>query len=224
MKVGDTVKLKPAMWQGIKPESYGLSFTGEYIIDRYVSGDYPNIWLKGFSGIWDVEAFQVVIKEKEKDLGSKFKAGDVVYLSQSAIDQFSPNDWGKYHLPLALYNGAKGVVELVEKLGHEESARVHVNIVGYGHCFFMEEDLELTPIKEVLRDAVHSPKHYAVFADVEAIEIIARSMTKEMFKGYCFGNLLKYRLRAGNKDDVKQELGKADKYKELYEKYKDLCQ
>lgn len=126
---------------------------------------------------------------------------------------------------MALYNGAKGIVELVEKFEQEGSARVRVNVVGHGHCFFMEEDLELTPIKvEEKPEAVHSPKHYAVFDDVEAIEIIARSMTKEMFKGYCFGNLLKYRLRAGNKDDIKQELGKADKYKELYEKYKDLCQ
>lgn len=73
-------------------------------------------------------------------------------------------------------------------------------------------------------DAVHSPKHYAVFDDIEAIEVIARSMTQEMFKGYCFGNLLKYRLRVGSKDEVMQELGKADKYKELYEKFKGLCQ
>ena len=41
-------------------------------------------------------------------------------------------------------------------------------------------------------DAVHSPKHYAVFDDIEAIEVIARSMTQEMFKGYCFGNLLNF--------------------------------
>lgn len=73
-------------------------------------------------------------------------------------------------------------------------------------------------------DAVHNPKHYAVFDDIEAIEVIARSMTQEMFKGYCFGNLLKYRLRVGGKDEVMQELSKADKYKELYEKFKGLCQ
>lgn len=80
------------------------------------------------------------------------------------------------------------------------------------------------PHTEKESDAVHSPKHYAVFDDIEAIEVIARSMTQEMFKGYCFGNLLKYRLRVGGKDEVMQELGKADKYKELYEKFKGLCQ
>lgn len=72
-------------------------------------------------------------------------------------------------------------------------------------------------------DAVHSPKHYSVFDGTEAIEIIASSLTQEEFRGYCFGNLLKYRLRCGKKDDVNQELSKADKYKELYEDYKHLC-
>ena len=72
-------------------------------------------------------------------------------------------------------------------------------------------------------DVVHSPKHYQVFPDKEAIEIIASSMTFEQFYGYCLGNFLKYRLRIGAKDEVQQELGKSNKYKELYEKHKHLC-
>jgi hypothetical protein len=72
-------------------------------------------------------------------------------------------------------------------------------------------------------DAVNSPKHYSVFENVEAIQVIASSMTQDQFYGYCLGNILKYRLRAGGKDDVMQELGKADKYQELYTKHKHLC-
>lgn len=72
-------------------------------------------------------------------------------------------------------------------------------------------------------DAVNSPKHYCVFEDVEAIQVIASSMTQQQFYGYCLGNILKYRLRAGGKDDVMQELGKADKYQELYTEHKHLC-
>ena len=72
-------------------------------------------------------------------------------------------------------------------------------------------------------DAVDSPQHYQVFPDKEAIEIIASSMTVEQFYGYCLGNFLKYRLRIGAKDEVQQELGKSNKYKELYEKHKHLC-
>lgn len=90
---------------------------------------------------------------------------------------------------------------------------------------FFEKELELLSVSQDKKpDVVNSPKHYAVFDDIEAIEIIARSMTKEMFKGYCFGNLLKYRLRAGGKDELQQEISKANKYKELFEKYKDICQ
>lgn len=73
------------------------------------------------------------------------------------------------------------------------------------------------------KDAVNSPKHYQFFLDLEAIEIIARSMTEEQFYGYCLGNRLKYRLRAGNKDKLEQDIAKSDKYLELFEKHKGLC-
>lgn len=73
------------------------------------------------------------------------------------------------------------------------------------------------------QDFVNSPKHYAFFDGVEAIEIIASSMSVEAFRGYCMGNSLKYRLRVGKKDKVEQEIAKADKYGELFEKHKHLC-
>lgn len=74
-----------------------------------------------------------------------------------------------------------------------------------------------------MSDAVNSPQHYQFFPDLEAIEVIARSMTQEQFYGYCLGNRLKYRLRAGNKDKLEQDIAKSDKYLELYEKHKGLC-
>lgn len=88
--------------------------------------------------------------------------------------------------------------------------------LGFGDFTLSEEN----PIKP---DAVNSPKHYSVFEDVEAIQVIAGAMTEQQFYGYCLGNILKYRLRAGGKDDVMQELGKADKYQELYNQHKHLC-
>lgn len=72
-------------------------------------------------------------------------------------------------------------------------------------------------------DAVNSPKHYQFFPDLEAIEVIARSMTQEQFYGYCLGNRLKYRLRAGNKDKLEQDIAKSDKYLELYYQHKGKC-
>lgn len=72
-------------------------------------------------------------------------------------------------------------------------------------------------------DAVDKPAHYQFFPDLEAIEVIARSMTQEQFYGYTLGNALKYRLRAGAKDDLQQDIDKANKYKEIYEQFKHLC-
>lgn len=82
---------------------------------------------------------------------------------------------------------------------------------------------EISRIIKNAPDMVNSPKHYSVFDGTEAIEVIASSLTVSEFRGYCFGNLLKYRLRVGKKDDVMQELGKADKYEELFNQYKNLC-
>ncbi len=73
------------------------------------------------------------------------------------------------------------------------------------------------------KDVVKNPSHYQFFPGVEAIEVIAMSMTDAMFRGYCLGNRLKYRLRAGKKDDPKQELDKSDFYVELYDKHRHLC-
>lgn len=75
-------------------------------------------------------------------------------------------------------------------------------------------------------DGVRTPSHYMLFDDIEAIEVIARSMTREQFKGYCFGNVLKYRLRAGKKSELaylEKDMAKARFYGELYEKHKGKC-
>lgn len=76
---------------------------------------------------------------------------------------------------------------------------------------------------EAVSDSVNSPRHYQFFPDLEAIEVIARSMTQEQFYGYCLGNRLKYRLRAGNKDKLEQDIAKSDKYTELYEQHRGKC-
>lgn len=72
-------------------------------------------------------------------------------------------------------------------------------------------------------DQVKNPTHYHLIEGVESIEIIARSMTKEQWKGFCLGNMLKYRIRAGKKDALKQDIEKANFYGELYEMHKEKC-
>lgn len=73
---------------------------------------------------------------------------------------------------------------------------------------------------------VRQPSHYQVFDGLESIEVIARTMTTSEFRGFCMGNVLKYRLRAGKKSDqanVSKDLAKAEFYKELFDKHKGLC-
>lgn len=91
----------------------------------------------------------------------------------------------------------------------------------YPHTCCSEGSNTAKPIEGVTK-----PSHYMLFDDIEAIEVIARSMTQEQFKGYCLGNILKYRLRAGKKSELaflEKDLAKADFYKELYEKHKEKC-
>lgn len=80
------------------------------------------------------------------------------------------------------------------------------------------------PVNEI--EGVRTPSHYMLFEDVESIQVIARTMTVSEFKGFCLGNVLKYRLRAGKKSElatIEKDLAKADFYKELFAKHKGEC-
>lgn len=80
------------------------------------------------------------------------------------------------------------------------------------------------PINEI--EGVRTPSHYMLFEDVESIQVIARTMTVSEFKGFCLGNVLKYRLRAGKKSElatIEKDLAKADFYKELFARHKGEC-
>ena len=59
---------------------------------------------------------------------SKFNTGDVVYLSEQGVDEFSRNSWEDFHLPQAIYNGSKAVVEYVTNVTRTGKTEVHVNI------------------------------------------------------------------------------------------------
>lgn len=67
-------------------------------------------------------------------------------------------------------------------------------------------------------DNVKNPKHYHFF-DVESIEIIKKGMSVEEFRGFCKGSALKYRLRAGKKDDTTQDINKALEFEQIWLDY-----
>lgn len=73
-----------------------------------------------------------------------------------------------------------------------------------------------------MSEQVKNPSHYQIIG-IETITVIASSMSESEWLGYCRGNVLKYRLRAGKKGNAETCLAKADYYEELYNMYKHLC-
>ena len=79
---------------------------------------------------------------------------------------------------------------------------------------------ELESVKPT--SAVINPNHYDMMG-ANTIEILAAAMTEAEWRGFCLGNTLKYRIRAGKKDNLQQDIDKANNYERLYEKHKHLC-
>ena len=74
-------------------------------------------------------------------------------------------------------------------------------------------------------EQVNNPKHYDVWEDLTAIEVMARTSTLEEFRGFCRNTALKYTLRAGKKGTgcTHQDLAKSEQYRILFDDYKNLC-
>ena len=56
-------------------------------------------------------------------------------------------------------------------------------------------------------------KHY-LESVVEPIKVMEKMFTKEELKGFIKGNILKYRLRMGHKDDIQKEMDKIRVYEQ----------
>ena len=69
---------------------------------------------------------------------------------------------------------------------------------------------------------VKNPSHYD-FYGANSIENIACALTQSEWKGFCKGSSLKYRIRAGKKDNLQQDIDKANNFESLYEEHKHLC-
>lgn len=63
-----------------------------------------------------------------------------------------------------------------------------------------------------MTDEINNPAHYMLFPDMQAIDVIRSALSPEEFAGYCKGNALKYRLRAGEKGTAEKCIAKANWY------------
>lgn len=106
---------------------------------------------------------------------------------------------------------------------HDHSYQLEGIGGGWGKKLF-----EIVPTIEVevqtkdIPDAVINPNHYDMMG-ANTIEILAAAMTEAEWRGFCLGNTLKYRIRAGKKDNLQQDIDKANNYERLYEEHKHLC-
>ena len=72
-------------------------------------------------------------------------------------------------------------------------------------------------------DTVNSPPHYTLKDGVECIDYIKQVLTKEEFKGYCHGNVIKYQHRHQYKGNPVEDMEKAKWYLEkMIETMKEL--
>lgn len=61
-------------------------------------------------------------------------------------------------------------------------------------------------------------KHYHA-CPIEPIDVMARVLSPDEFRGFLLGNIIKYRLRAGHKDNVLVDFAKARQYEKWYEQF-----
>ena len=66
-----------------------------------------------------------------------------------------------------------------------------------------------------------NPNHYKQHYAKEVIDLLQASLTPEEFKGYCKGNMLKYRFRAGYKGDRDEDLKKSNWYQDKLKEVSD---
>lgn len=69
------------------------------------------------------------------------------------------------------------------------------------------------PIETTEQGTTEAAKHYQV-SDMQPIEIMQSYLPKEQFVGFLRGNVIKYILRMGHKDDTTKEAEKACQYAE----------
>ena len=97
---------------------------------------------------------------------------------------------------------------------------------AYGKWLYIKniDAHQLIPKPEAIEqpDQVKNPKHYQLLG-FETVEIIVRNLTVEQWRGACLFNALKYRMRAGKKDKLEQDIAKSNQFEIMSDKYQHLC-
>lgn len=74
--------------------------------------------------------------------------------------------------------------------------------------------------KEMEAPSPYHDKHYNGCI-IEPILLMQKYLTKEQFEGFLLGNIIKYRVRAGHKDDAKKDIDKAMRYEQWLREFQE---
>ena len=75
-----------------------------------------------------------------------------------------------------------------------------------------EKVVDYVDQKENISCKNEKSKHYELWIDFEAIDVLKNCLTRDEFIGFLKGNILKYQLRLGKKDHVLKEIEKIKDY------------
>jgi len=66
---------------------------------------------------------------------------------------------------------------------------------------------------------IEENKHHQLWEGTQSLDIMKKVLTDEEYKGFLKGNILKYQLRLGKKDDTEKEIQKIKDYTEELNKF-----
>jgi hypothetical protein len=100
-----------------------------------------------------------------------------------------------------------------------------ISVFSYHVGFYKRGQVDLTTeqYKEVFIDKYYTKieenkmnieenKHHLLWKGTQSLDVMKLSLTKEEYIGFLKGQILKYQLRLGKKDDVAKELKKIQDY------------
>lgn len=107
------------------------------------------------------------------------------------------------------------LMAILSKLPKDKKVIIHAYDAFDGIVAHVEDVSTERADENMAVDVVNHPKHYEVWDGLEAKEIVRMLLTEEEYNGWCKGNLIKYRMRAGLKNPQKivEDIEKAEWFK-----------
>lgn len=159
------------------------------------------------------------------------RTGDYTFAGDSIILAFDKIEGTDTSLPLHSGEGLSAYCDNILRTlwpekdiyywAHANQLSFHEELMGTVPSFDIKEEKDNNNNKEDEENADNkvkveyspiNPSHYRVDGIPEAIDIMEHLMTQEQFKGFLWGNIIKYAYRYGRKGDEHDTAGKIEWY------------